>query len=77
MVELIQLVSNFGFPVVAFFAAFYMLKDNNDKQRADIMTINDRHADEIKELTSVINNNTQALIALCEKIEGWKNENSN
>lgn len=53
--EITQLISNFGFPMVACGALAYYVKYTTDKQR--------------NEVTTALNNNTIALTKLCERLD--------
>lgn len=61
MDNLVQVIQSLGFPVACVVALFWL-----------IVRITDQHREEMKELTSAVNNNTQALVRLEEKIGGMK-----
>lgn len=62
---LINLLSNFAFPVVAFLITVYGLKYSYDKS----MEQNEKQLDRITTLSEAINNNTVVLTHLVEKVE--------
>lgn len=59
MDEIMQIISNVGFPIFAF---LLMYKNNRD--------ISEKHQSEINSLTSVIERNTNAITQLSERIAG-------
>lgn len=65
-VEIImQLLSNFAFPVVAFLICCYALKYSFDKN----IESNKTNMDTIQKLTEAINNNTITLTELVKEVE--------
>lgn len=67
---LIDCINNYGFPVAVCAAMGYFVKYSYDNNRKDINDMNEKHREEIKELTSVIENNTLAIQKLVNKLEG-------
>ena len=75
----VQAVTQMGFPIVAcvgmayFFKYMFdqMVKQNEQNQEA-LQNQTNTHSAEMKEVSNAINNNTQALIALKEKMEKEK-----
>ena len=63
--EITNIITSVGFPIVMCGAMAYYVKYITDKHRETINTINERHANEMKEVTTAINNNTIALQKLC------------
>lgn len=59
MSEVINLISNLGFPIACVVALFWLL----NKQR-------DEHKEECAKFTEAINNNTIALTKLSDKLGG-------
>lgn len=55
---LMQTVSTLGFPIVFCFVLFWKM-----------VTDDKRHKEEMDQITNALNNNTQALIKLSERIE--------
>lgn len=65
MNEIIQLISNVGFPIACTIALFYLM----NKER-------EAHAEETSKITQAINNNTIALNKLLEKENvQWNTDN--
>lgn len=62
---LTTLLSNFGFPIVAFLICCYALKYSYDQS----LEANNRSYEQIQKLTEAVNNNTITLTKLVEKIE--------
>lgn len=67
---LMNILSNFAFPVVAFLICCYALKYSFDKS----LEQNAKNVETLASLTESINNNTVVLTHLVEKVEGLKNE---
>lgn len=65
---LTQLIGSLGFPIACCIFLGWYVKSITDNYRADIDKMNDRHADEISNLTDTVNNNTLALQKLCDKL---------
>lgn len=66
--DVLTAVTTVGFPIVCCGAMMYYVKYTTDKHREEIETLNAQHKDEMKEVTSAINNNTLALQKLCDKM---------
>lgn len=66
--DILTAVTTVGFPIVCCGAMMYYVKYTTDKHREEIETLNTQHKDEMKEVTSAINNNTLALQKLCDKM---------
>ena len=60
-------ISQVGFPIVCVIAMARYVKYITDNNREEINRINEKHATEMKEITTAINNNTLALQRLCDK----------
>lgn len=71
--DILSLVGNVAFPIVACVAMASYVKDTTDKQRADTINLNKQHTDEMMmfkdEIKEALNNNTRALEKLCDKLE--------
>lgn len=67
---LMNILSNFAFPVVAFLICCYALKYSFDKS----LEQNAKNVETLASLTEAINNNTVVLTHLVEKVEVLKNE---
>lgn len=67
--DIIQLISSLGFPIVAcIFVAVYTSRQT-DNYRADIKELQTEHKEEIKQVTEALNNNTLVLQKLCDKLD--------
>jgi hypothetical protein len=73
--EVGQLISTYGFPIVACIAMAWFVKYTTDNNNKRIDNLNEQHANEMKDVTTAINNNTIALTKLLSKIGGDDNEN--
>ena len=70
--DVIQLISSLGFPIVAcIFIAVWTAKQN-DNYRSDIKDLQREHKEEIKQVTEALNNNTLVLQKLCDKLDDDK-----
>ena len=65
MESIAQIVSTLGFPIAAFLLMWWQLREENEA-----------HRQETKDLTMAVNNNTQALIHLADKLDGGANHDS-
>lgn len=70
--DILQLIGQYGFPVVACVAMGWYVKDLNDKNRAQYDKVIESHKAEIKEITTALNNNTLALQRLVSFMEDKK-----
>ncbi len=62
--EMADLISTFGAWGVVVIAFFWQAKTTREDRNA----IEERHSNEVHELSEVINNNTVAITRLCEKL---------
>lgn len=67
--EILQSVSTLGFPIVCAVAMAWYVKYMTDRNREEIDKINMQHQQEMKEVTTALNNNTLALQKLSDVIE--------
>ena len=67
--DIITLVGQYAFPIVACIAMGWYVKDQGDKNREQLNKIMEAHKMEIKEITSALNNNTLALQRLTDFME--------
>lgn len=70
--DIIQLISNVGFPIAACMFMAWYVKDTSAKQWQEISDMTERHNDDIDKMTAAINNNTLAVQILCEKLSKGK-----
>lgn len=67
--DIIQLISSLGFPIVAcVFVAVYTSKQT-DNYRNDIKELQRDHKEEIGKLTEALNNNTTVMIQIKELLD--------
>ena len=64
MENVINIVQTLGFPIACVCALFWF-----------VVRLEDSHKSEMSAVTEALNNNTQALIRLEQKLEDKKNEN--
>lgn len=64
-----QILGSFGFPTVACMGLGFYVKYLTDNYRKDVNQMQAEHKEEIKEVTSALNNNTLALQKLCDKLD--------
>lgn len=67
--DILQLIGQYAFPIVACVAMGWYVKDQGDKNRQQLDKIMEAHKIEIKEITSALNNNTLALQRLTDFME--------
>lgn len=63
--DVIQLISNLGFPIFAFLVTGLACKYVYDKETSRLDVSNDR----INELTAAVNHNSEAILRLCDKMD--------
>lgn len=67
---ILQAIGTLGFPIVCAVAMGWYVKYVSDKNREDIATLNEQHQQEMKEVTTALNNNTLALQKLSDLLDG-------
>lgn len=65
---ILQAVGTLGFPIVCAIAMAWYVKYMTDRNREDIDKLNEQHQQEMKEVTTALNNNTLALQKLSDVI---------
>ena len=65
---ILQAVGTLGFPIVCAVAMAWYVKYMTDRNREDIDKLNTQHQQEMKEVTTTLNNNTLALQKLSDVI---------
>lgn len=65
---ILQAVGTVGFPIVCAIAMGWYVKYVTDRNREDIDKLNEQHQQEMKEVTTALNNNTLALQKLSDVI---------
>lgn len=66
--EILQAVSTLGFPIICAVAMAWYVKYMTDRNREEIDKLNTQHQQEMKEVTTALNNNTLALQKLTDVI---------
>lgn len=56
-----QIISSFGFPIVACLLMGWYVKDTNDKHREEVAHLNENHKTEMNDIKEALNNNTIAI----------------
>ena len=64
--DLLSVISTVGFPIACCIAMMWYVKYTTDQNREEISKLNEQHNQEMKEVTTAINNNTLALQKLCD-----------
>ena len=67
--DILQLIGQYAFPIVACVAMGWYVKDQGDKNREQLDNIMKAHKEEVKEITTALNNNTLALQRLTDWME--------
>lgn len=65
---ILQAVATLGFPIVCAIVMAWYVKYMTDRNREDIAKLNTQHQQEMKEVTTALNNNTLALQKLSDVI---------
>lgn len=65
---ILQAVGTLGFPIVCAVVMAWYVKYMTDRNREDIDKLNEQHQQEMKEVTTALNNNTLALQKLSDVI---------
>ncbi len=65
----VQLISSVGFPIVACLGMGWYVKYQTDNYREEVRDMQKEHKEEISRITEALNNNTQALEKLADKLD--------
>lgn len=68
----VQLISSVGFPIVACLGMGWYVKYQTDNYRQEVKDMQKEHKEEIQKMSDALNNNTNALQKLCDKLDGGK-----
>lgn len=68
--DIIQLISSVGFPIVACLGMGWYVKYQTDSYKDEVKDMRREHKDEIGKITEALNNNTLALQKLADSLEG-------
>ena len=63
------LIAQLGFPIVICLLMMWYINKSNDKHMDQIVDITNQHREEMKEVTTALNNNTLALQKLTDYIK--------
>lgn len=63
--DLMNMIASLGFPIVACSAMGMYVRDLTNKHKEEISMLVKEHREEIKEITTAIDNNTVAVQELC------------
>ena len=74
MPDILTLISNYAFPIVACVAMGWYVKHSTDQYREDVKEIQKEHKEEISQVTTALNNNTLALQKLCDKMDAERSD---
>lgn len=64
-----SIISALGFPIVACIGLAWYVKYQTDLFRTQLEVLTTAHNNEIKDITTALNNNTVALQMLCDKLD--------
>ena len=67
--DILSAITTVGFPIVMCLAMCYYIMKVNDQHTKDILSLNEKHQQEISDITTAINNNTMVIQKLCDKLE--------
>lgn len=71
--DVVQLISSVGFPIVACLGMGWYVKYQTDSYREEVKDMQKEHKEEIQKMSDALNNNTAALQRLCDKLDGGDN----
>ena len=72
--DMMSIIGQYAFPIVACVAMAWYVKKKDDDNREQLNKIMDQHRNEMKDITSALNNNTMALHQLSGVISGFHGE---
>lgn len=70
--NLATIISSLGFPIVCCIFMGYFLKDLINKQREETKELNAQHKEEMLSFRTAIDNNTEALNRIIDKLGGLR-----
>lgn len=70
--DILTLVGQYAFPIVACVAMGWYVKDQGDKNREQLKDVMTQHREEMKEVTTAVNNNTLVIQRLVDFMEEKK-----
>ena len=72
--DILTLIGQYAFPIVACVAMGWYVKDQGDKNREQLKDVMTQHREEMKEVTTAVNNNTLVIQRLVDFMEEKKND---
>ena len=70
MTEVVELITNLGYPIAISLLMGWYIKYTNDNHREDITNLITSHSEELNKFNESIDANTQVLQSLVDKIGG-------
>ena len=70
--DILTLIGQYAFPIVACAAMAWYVKDQGDKNREQLKDVMEQHREEMKEVTNAVNNNTLVIQRLVDFMEEKK-----
>ena len=70
--DILTLIGQYAFPIVACVAMGWYVKDQGDKNREQLKDVMEQHREEMKEVTAAVNNNTLVIQRLVDFMEEKK-----
>lgn len=70
--DILTLIGQYAFPIVACMAMAWYVKDQGDKNREQIKDLRSEHTVEMREVTTAVNNNTLVIQRLVDVMEEKK-----
>lgn len=67
--DILTLIGQYVFPIVACVAMGWYVKDQGDKNREQIKDLRSEHTQEMREVTAAVNNNTLVIQRLVDYME--------
>lgn len=67
--DISTLLGQYAFPIVACIAMAWYIKDQSKQNREQIDKLTERHREEMKDVTTAVNNNTMAIQKLADLID--------
>ena len=64
--DVLNAITTVGFPIVCCIVMAWYVKYSTDQNKEEVQKLNEQHREEMKEVTTAINNNTLALQKLCD-----------
>lgn len=65
-----QLIGSYGFPIIMCLLMYKTMNDSNTRHEQQIADLNAKHKEEMTTLTEAINNNTNVMNLLLQKLGG-------